>query len=146
MRVLLVDDDPKLRDYLARGLDEEGIQCVAAANAEEAQASLSAHPPGSFELILLDVMMPGRSGWEFLEGLRRAGDRTPVIFLTARQSVEERIRGLQLGADDYVLKPFAFGELLARIEAARRRSSGAVRLQACGVALDPIRGGLRSFG
>lgn len=119
-RVLVIDDDPKLRGYIRQGLEESGVACRTAASAEEAAREL-AESPGAFDLFLLDVMMPGRSGWEMLAELRAGGDQTPVIFLTARQGVEDRVRGLQLGADDYVIKPFELRELLARMEAVHRR-------------------------
>jgi len=119
MKVLIVDDDPKLRRYLADGLAESGIAVTGAASAAEARAALAADP--TTELILLDVMMPGEDGWEFLSDLRSRRDARPVIFLTARQAVDERVRGLKLGADDYVIKPFDLEELLARIEAVTRR-------------------------
>lgn len=95
------------------------MACETAADADGALAALGGVP--GFDVILLDVMMPGRWGWELLAALRERGDETPVIFVTARQSVDERVRGLRLGADDYIIKPFAFGELLARIEAVARR-------------------------
>ncbi len=132
LRVLVVDDDPKFREYTERGLRESGVTCRLAANSEEALEEL-AQGPGAVDLILLDVMMPGRSGWELLEELRRSGVQVPVIFLTARHEVEERVRGLRLGADDYVIKPFEFPELLARIEAVVRR-----RLQVPSVHLGPL--------
>jgi two-component system copper resistance phosphate regulon response regulator CusR len=119
LKLLLVDDDPKFRRYMQRGLEESGLDCQVAEDGEQARRLLEGG--ASFDLVLLDVMLPGSSGWEVLERLRAGGDRTPVIFLTARHSVEERVKGLRLGADDYVIKPFDFGELLARIEAVRRR-------------------------
>ncbi len=119
-RLLLVDDDPKLRTFLRTGLEECGYECVAAKDADDALAEMQ-KAPGGYDLILLDVMMPGRSGWDLLQDLRESGDRTAVIFLTARHEVGERVKGLRLGADDYVIKPFEFSELLARIEATLRR-------------------------
>lgn len=134
MRILLVDDDTKLLNFLSRGLSESGLACEAVSDASQASGLLRAGR--TFDVILLDVMMPGPSGFEFLEELRRAGDRTPVIFLSARHEVEERVKGLRLGADDYMVKPFALSELLARIEAvARRRAEGRV-LTAAGLQLD----------
>ena len=117
--VLVVDDDSSLRRFVKAGLEDLGILTEAAANADEAEQVLAARP--SINLMLLDVMMPGRSGWELLQQLREAGNEIPVIFLTARQEVDERIRGLKMGADDYMIKPFEFQELLARIEAVMRR-------------------------
>lgn len=111
------------------------MQVQTSASGEEALQLLAERGPGAFDLLLLDVMLPGSSGWDVLEHLRRNGDTTPVIFLTARSAVDERVKGLRLGADDYVVKPFEFTELLARIEAVRRRNAhgttivlGALRL------------------
>jgi two-component system copper resistance phosphate regulon response regulator CusR len=120
MRILIVDDDPKLRSYVCAGLQQAGIEGVPAPDGESALRVLQEDTRG-FDLILLDVMMPALSGWELLHDLRERGRETPVIFVTARDSVEERVRGLRLGADDYVIKPFAFQELLARIEVVLRR-------------------------
>lgn len=119
MRILLVDDDPKLRRFVQRGLVEHGFACDTAADAVEARALLGRGIP--YDLVLLDVLMPGVDGWRFIEELRASGDATPVIFLTAAAGVDERVRGLRLGADDYVSKPFELRELLARIEAVLRR-------------------------
>jgi len=105
---------------MRRGLEDSGLACEAAADAESAESALN-DAPQEFDIILLDVMLPGRSGWEFLERLRNGAHDTPVIFITARHGVAERVRGLHLGADDYILKPFAFEELLARIGAVLRR-------------------------
>jgi DNA-binding response OmpR family regulator len=98
---------------------DSGMECELAPDADTAEGFLRGQ--GSFDVVLLDVMMPGRSGWDFLADLRSAGDETPVLFLSARGQVDERIRGLTLGADDYIVKPFEFRELLARIEAVSRR-------------------------
>jgi DNA-binding response OmpR family regulator len=119
MRVLIVDDDPSLRSVIARGLAKSGMECTAASSAEEAERALAEGP--GYDVMLLDVVMPGRSGFELLESLRARGDDTSIIFLTGQQAVGERIRGLRLGADDYVVKPFELSELEARIEAVVRR-------------------------
>jgi two-component system copper resistance phosphate regulon response regulator CusR len=121
LEVLVVDDDVSLRKFVKAGLEDMGVATETAANADEADEILGTRP--SINLILLDVMMPGRNGWEFLEAIRSAGNTVPVIFLTARQEVEERVRGLKIGADDYIIKPFEFQELLARIEAVTRRQA-----------------------
>lgn len=136
MKVLVVDDDPKLRDTLRRGLAESGIECDLAADADEAAARVARNGP--YALLLLDVMMPGRSGYEFLEALRAGGDETPVLFLTARNEVDDRVRGLRLGADDYVIKPFELRELLARMEAVLRRHEHVRKLEVGDVVLDPV--------
>jgi len=121
LEILVVDDDVSLRRFVKSGLEDFGIVTETAANADEAEGILARRP--SVNLILLDVMMPGRNGWDFLKGIREAGNKVPVIFLTARQEVDERIKGLKIGADDYMIKPFEFQELLARIEAVTRRQA-----------------------
>ena len=120
MKILIVDDDPKVRGFVSQGLAQQGIESVCAGDGEEAARALEtlANKP---DLILLDVMMPGRSGVEFLQDLRAKGSEIPVIFVTAKRGVEDRVQGLRTGADDYILKPFEFDELLARIEAVVRR-------------------------
>lgn len=123
VNLLLVDDDPKFRAFMLKGLEESGMRVETAESGERASQILAERGRGSFDLLLLDVMLPGSSGWDVLEELRRGGDPTPVIFLTARSAVEERVKGLRLGADDYIIKPFEFSELLARIEAVRRRNA-----------------------
>jgi two-component system copper resistance phosphate regulon response regulator CusR len=121
VHLLLVDDDPKFRGFMQKGLQESGMRIETAESGEQATQLLEERGAGAFDLLLLDVMLPQSSGWDVLERLRQRGDPTPVIFLTARSAVEERVKGLRLGADDYVIKPFEFSELLARIEAVRRR-------------------------
>jgi len=128
VNLLLVDDDPKFRGFMLKGLQESGMQVETAESGERASELLEERGPGTFDLLLLDVMLPGSSGWDVLEALRKRGDPTPVIFLTARSAVEERVKGLRLGADDYIIKPFEFSELLARIEAVRRRNASASTL------------------
>jgi DNA-binding response OmpR family regulator len=136
VNVLLVDDDPKFRSFMQKGLQESGMRIETAESAEKASHVLEERGPGAFDLLLLDVMLPQSSGWDVLERLRRRGDPTPVIFLTARSAVEERVKGLRLGADDYVIKPFEFSELLARIEAVRRRHAAAPTLTVGKLRLD----------
>jgi len=113
MRLLVVDDDPKFRSYISNGLRESGCECATAADGDAAMKMLEAPGAAPFDLILLDVMMPVQNGWDLLHDLRERGRETPVIFVTARDAVEERVKGLKLGADDYIIKPFAFDELLA---------------------------------
>lgn len=127
MKALIVDDDPKFRDYVHRGLNKFGVSSRTAADAEAAHAAMLAE---DFDMVLLDVLMPGRSGWDFIEQLRAEGDETPVIFVTARHEVVERVRGLELGADDYIVKPFELNELVARIHAVHRRRGGPTTLVA----------------
>ena len=122
LRILVVDDDPKFRRFVSSGLAEFGHSCESAADGRAALEILRADGPAArFDLILLDVMLPEISGWDLLEELRSHGREVPVVFVTARDAVEERVKGLRMGADDYVIKPFAFQELVARIEAVLRR-------------------------
>jgi len=121
MRLLVVEDEVKTADYLRRGLSEQGFTVsVARDGAEGLHLALD----NSFDAIILDVMLPGMNGWQVLQELRAEGKRTPVLFLTARDGVEERVKGLDIGADDYLVKPFAFSELLARLRALLRRGTG----------------------
>ncbi|MEI7445792.1 MAG: heavy metal response regulator transcription factor [Burkholderiales bacterium] len=118
MRILLVEDTPRLADYVARGLRENGhVVDTALDGIDGRHLALEGH----YDLVLLDVMLPGVDGFGVLEALRRAGSRAAVLMLTACDAVEDRVRGLRAGADDYLVKPFAFAELLARIEALGRR-------------------------
>lgn len=114
---MIVDDDPKLRSFLQQGLKEQGYECAEAATVEEARSALTQ----AFDLVLLDVMLPDGEGWQVLKALREKDRSTAVIFLTARSLVDERVQGLEMGADDYVIKPFEFRELLARIQVVMRR-------------------------
>ncbi|MGA2080388.1 MAG: heavy metal response regulator transcription factor [Holophaga sp.] len=120
MKILIVEDEPKTAAYLTRGLSENGYTVQAAGNGE---TGLAAARSGAFDLVLLDVMLPGRSGWSVIEALRKEGFQTPVLFLTAKDTVPDRVKGLELGADDYLVKPFAFSELLARIRGLLRRNA-----------------------
>lgn len=120
VRILVVEDEPKTASYLRKGLREAGYIVETTAD------SISAHhlaTSSSFDVILCDVMLPGASGIECVKGLRAAGVETPVIFLTAKDAVEDRISGLDAGADDYLVKPFSFSELLARIRTQLRRGA-----------------------
>jgi two-component system alkaline phosphatase synthesis response regulator PhoP len=123
-RILLVEDDPGLRLTLTDRLHSEGYEVVTAADGE---AGLTRATDGDFELVILDVMLPRRSGFDVCRDLRRRGVGTPVLMLTARHQVVDRVLGLKLGADDYLAKPFEMAELLARVEARlRRQGSGSL--------------------
>ncbi len=119
LRILYVEDDPTAREYIDKGLAEQGYRVTTAADAKSGLALALA---SAFDLLILDVMLPDGDGFEMLRTLRDKGVDTPAIFLTARSTVSDRIRGLNLGADDYLVKPFAFAELLARISAVARRT------------------------
>jgi two-component system copper resistance phosphate regulon response regulator CusR len=118
MRILIVEDEPKTGAYLKQGLAEAGFVTDLATNGTDG-IRLGAHE--AYDLIVLDVMLPGADGWQVLRALRDAGRHTPVLFLTARDDVDDRVRGLDAGADDYLAKPFAFSELLARVRSLLRR-------------------------
>ncbi|MFL6516405.1 MAG: heavy metal response regulator transcription factor [Chthoniobacterales bacterium] len=118
MRVLVVEDDNKTAAFIAKGLQEAGFDVDTAPDGEEALNRASAAP---FDIAIVDVMLPKKDGWTVVREWRAAGWKPPIIFLTARDSVQERVRGLELGADDYLVKPFAFAELLARVRTLLRR-------------------------
>lgn len=118
MRILIVEDEPKTGEYLRQGLSEAGFVVDLATNGPDG-IHLAKH--GAHDLVILDVMLPGLNGWQVLSTLRQQGLEMPVLFLTARDQVEDRVKGLELGADDYLIKPFSFAELLARVRIILRR-------------------------
>jgi two-component system response regulator MprA len=136
-RVLVVDDEPDVREAIETALELEGHSAATAVDGLEALSRLS---KAEFDAIVLDVLMPNLDGFEVCRRLRRSGNRTPILILTARDSEEDTIRGLDLGADDYLVKPFSLGELLARVRALLRRNLPADEdgpLWFSGLSLDP---------
>ena len=139
MKLLIVEDQPKTGQYLRQGLSEAGFITELAADGITGQHLALT---GDYALLILDVMLPGRDGWQILQAVRSAGLDMPVLFLTARDAVEDRVHGLELGADDYLVKPFAFSELLARVRSLLRRGSSTTQetsLQLADLRLDLIR-------
>src|SRR5207302_6218197 len=136
MRILVVEDDRKVLGFIRQGLEEEGHTVETAADGDGALDLLLATDP--YDLIVLDVMLPKRDGFAVLKAARQAGVHSPVIMLTARDSVADKVAGLDLGADDYLAKPFAFDELLARVRARLRRrgDDGGTALRAGSIELD----------
>jgi two-component system copper resistance phosphate regulon response regulator CusR len=118
MRILIVEDEKKTANYLKKGLVENGYVVDVA---EDGEDGLHLATTGDYDLVVLDIMLPERDGWSIITEIRRAGKQTPVLFLTARDSVADRVKGLEMGADDYLVKPFAFSELLARVRSILRR-------------------------
>lgn len=121
VRVLIVDDEPDVCQYISSMLHSVGVESVVAGDGVRAIQLMNEQRPGYFGIVLLDIVMPEKNGWELLAALREAGDEVPVIFVSGHNAPEERVRGLRLGADDFVVKPFSFDELLARMEAVLRR-------------------------
>jgi two-component system, OmpR family, copper resistance phosphate regulon response regulator CusR len=138
VQILVVEDEPKVAGALREGLETEGYEVTVADTGEDGFFRASSR---AYDLIVLDVMLPGRSGIEVLSTLRRQGDKTPVLLLTAKDAIEDRVLGLDSGADDYLVKPFAFEELSARIRALLRRnrseSSGVLSIGT--LEIDPVR-------
>jgi two-component system OmpR family response regulator len=121
VRVLVVEDDPAIGAFVVRGLREAGYTVDHASNGDD---GFDLARRERYDAIVLDLMLPGRDGLAVIEGLRQAGNRTPVLILTAKRSIDDRVKGLQTGGDDYLTKPFAMPELLARVQALIRRSQG----------------------
>ena len=138
MKILIVEDEIKTGDYLRQGLTEAGFIVDLARDGLD---GLHLALDGNYDLIVLDVMLPRLDGWGILQTLRRSNRAMPVLFLTARDQVEDRVRGLELGADDYLVKPFAFSELLARVRSLLRRgrSHETETLRSANLELDLLR-------
>jgi two-component system OmpR family response regulator len=136
MRVLVVEDDPKIASFVVKGLKQSGF---AVDHAADGEAALDLAAGVDYDAAVVDVMLPKLEGFSLVRRLRAQGSRTPVIMLSAKAAVEDRVQGLQAGADDYLTKPFAFSELLARVQALIRRATRAAeptRLEAGGLTLD----------
>ncbi|MGH7088887.1 MAG: heavy metal response regulator transcription factor [Stellaceae bacterium] len=123
LKLLLVEDEERTASFLQKGLTEQGFVVDVAGDGDDGLELALALP---YALVILDVMLPGRDGWSILEELRRHGRSMPVLFLTAREAVQDRVKGLDLGADDYLVKPFAFSELLARVRSLLRRRAAPI--------------------
>jgi len=139
MKILVVEDETKTGTYLRQGLVEAGFVVDLVTNGFD---GLHLATSEGYDLAILDVMLPGIDGWQILQGIRRAGNDMPVLFVTARDQVEDRVKGLELGADDYLVKPFAFAELLARVRTLLRRgakSKDAEMMRAADLELDLLR-------
>jgi two-component system OmpR family response regulator len=120
MRALVIEDDATIAEFVARGLREAGFAVDRASDGEEGLEAALQHP---YDVAIVDLMLPRREGLSVIDELRRRGKATPVLILSARRSVDDRVRGLRAGGDDYLTKPFAFAELLARVQALVRRAS-----------------------
>jgi two-component system copper resistance phosphate regulon response regulator CusR len=139
MKILIVEDEPKTGDYLQQGLTESGFVADLVRSGVD---GLHLAMTGDYDLLVLDVMLPGMNGWQLLDILRQGGKHMPVMFLTARDQVEDRVKGLELGADDYLVKPFAFSEFLARVRTLLRRGKSGMEsalLRVADLELDLVR-------
>jgi two-component system, OmpR family, copper resistance phosphate regulon response regulator CusR len=142
MRILVVEDEEKIAAFLRKGLTESGFVVDLARQGDD---GLHLARTGAYDLIILDVMLPNMDGWGILSALRHEGKQTPVLYLTARDGVRDRVKGLELGADDYLVKPFAFSELLARVRSILRRGPArqGETIRVADLELDVVR--LRAF-
>jgi two-component system, OmpR family, copper resistance phosphate regulon response regulator CusR len=139
MKILIAEDEPKTGNYLRQGLGEAGYVVDLVNNGLDGLHQITG---GGYDLVILDVMLPGMNGWQVLKNLRTSGSEVPVLFLTAKDHVEDRVKGLELGADDYLVKPFSFSELLARVRTILRRGSKnteATTLRVADLELDLLR-------
>ncbi|MGZ4386891.1 MAG: response regulator transcription factor [Gaiellaceae bacterium] len=134
-RVLIVEDDAELRVVLARGLSEEGFEALAVSSGAEALEHVARRVP---DLLVIDIGLPDSDGRDLCQALRARGIQAPVLFLTARDALADRLAGFEAGADDYVTKPFAFAEVVARLQALARRAGAEGAVDALGLRLDPV--------
>src|SRR5258707_10551172 len=134
-KVLIVEDDADLRGVLGRGLREEGFQVETVANGHDALERVERISP---DVLVIDIGLPDTDGRDLCQALRARGIQTPVLFLTARDALVDRVAGFDAGGDDYVCKPFAFVELVARLNAVIRRNGGDGAIEAPGLRLDPV--------
>jgi two-component system OmpR family response regulator len=138
MRALVIEDDPTIASFIEKGLRAEGFAIDRAADGHQGLHLAASEP---YDVAIVDIMLPGRDGLSLIEELRRQRIQTPVLILSARRSVDDRVRGLQAGGDDYLVKPFAFPELLARVQALVRRATGTAeptRLHVADLTLDRV--------
>lgn len=138
MHILIAEDEPKTSTYLVKGLTENGFTTDTASDGHTTLRLAQEHV---YDVLVLDVMLPVLDGWSVIRQLRAAGNSTPVLFLTARDGVEDRVKGLELGGDDYLIKPFAFSELLARLRSLLRRGTSLQTeiLRVADLSIDPVR-------
>jgi DNA-binding response OmpR family regulator len=138
MRILVVEDETKVANFLKKGLEQSGYEVDLAADGKEGLEKFGA---SDYDLVLLDLMLPKLAGWDLIPSMRKQKPALPILALTAKGSVEDRVQGLNLGCDDYLVKPFSFAELLARIQVQLRRGVvlGTAELRASDLALDPLK-------
>jgi DNA-binding response OmpR family regulator len=138
MKILVVEDESKVAGFLKKGLEQSGYQVDIASDGEQGWNKFQS---GEFDLILLDLMLPKISGWDLIPMIRKSKPAIPILALTAKGTVEDRVQGLNLGCDDYLVKPFSFAELLARIQVQLRRGAtlGTAELRAADLVLDPLK-------
>jgi len=138
MKILVIEDEGKVANFVKKGLEQSGFEVEIAADGEDGYEKFRM---GDFDLVVLDLMLPKMSGWDLIPLLRKRKATIPILAVTAKAAVEDRVRGLNLGCDDYLIKPFSFAELLARIQAQLRRGTilGTTELRAADLVLDPLK-------
>jgi two-component system, OmpR family, copper resistance phosphate regulon response regulator CusR len=146
VRILIVDDDPASRRYASMALEESGIEYEAVDCPTKAHGALADGDSGRYDAVLLDVDLPGAKGWSLLTDLRAEGISIPVIFVSMHESLADRVHGLNLGADDYIVKPFEFSELVARLRAVLRRCARSQAGRIASEILDPDEGRIEPDG